>query len=453
MDYSILRENDIRGIYKENLTEEVAYNVGQAFGTYLRSENKLECVVGFDNRVSSPILTENLIKGLRNTGINVIFVGRVTTPILNFATIKFNIEAGIMVTASHNPASDNGFKLFGKDFLHLDNHELNKVYDLIKSKDFKSGNGSLTTKTIIDDYLTTMKTFINIKNRPIKAVIDTGNGTVSLFIKQIMGMFPNLSIIYLNDVSDGTFPVHNPDPNVDENLAELKKVVKENKCDIGIAYDGDGDRVGIVDELGNTIESDKLLALFGRNILVNNENKKLVFDVKCSKALVDDINAHALVPIMVKNGSAFIESEIVRQNALIGGEYSGHLFFRDRHFGYDDGVYVSLRLIEIMSNNDKKLSSYLDGYKKYFNTPEYRIKTTEELKWKIVDSIKDYVKSKNYNFIDIDGVRVEFEDGWALVRASNTSAQLSIRFEAITEERLKEIEEEFMTIVNNLNKI
>ena len=248
IDESILRENDIRGVYGKNITEDVAFIVGASFGTYLKNNNKDTCVVGYDNRVSGEVLVTNVIKGLNNTGINVLFVGKVTTPILNYATIKLNIEAGLMVTASHNPAIDNGFKLFGSNFLHLDHEELNKVYDIIKTQQFISGNGTMKYVDIIDDYIKYTISNINI-NKRLKVAIDTGNGTVSLFIKKIMELF-NLDVYYLNNKSDGTFPKHNPDPNVKENLEELINFVKNNNCDIGMAYDGDGDRLGIVDELG-----------------------------------------------------------------------------------------------------------------------------------------------------------------------------------------------------------
>ncbi len=450
-DFSILRENDIRGVYGKNITEEVALLVGKAFGTFLKNNQLNKCIVGYDNRLSGESLTLKVVEGLNDCGINVIMLGRVTTPILNYATIKLENEAGIMVTASHNPANENGFKLFGKNYLHLDEKDLNTVYDLIKSQKFVKGKGNVHYYDIKNEYINYLKSIINLGDRKLKVGIDTGNGTTSIFIKEIMKSF-NIDAYYLNSVSDGSFPKHNPDPNVKANLKELCKLVREERLDIGIAYDGDGDRVGIVDELGQIIESDKLLAIFARNILVNTDNKRLILDVKCSKALVEDLKKLNIEPIMLKNGSAYIESELFKRKVYIGGEYSGHIFFRDNHYGYDDGIYVGLRMLEILSKNkNKKLSSYLDGYNKYYNTEELRIKTTDELKWKIVEQVKEYAINKSYDFLDIDGVRVEFDDGWALVRASNTGPQLSIRFEASTEKRLADIQKEFMDLVNKLN--
>lgn len=449
IDTSVLRENDIRGVYGKNITEELAILVGKAFGTYLINNKKKECVVSYDNRVSGETLVENLMKGLVSTGINVIFIGMTTTPVLNYATINLNIEAGIIVTASHNPANENGFKLFGNDFLHLKHQELEKVYELIKTKEFIFGKGTIIYKNINDSYINMLDTYILKGNKKLKVAIDCGNGTTSLYIKDVIKKF-NIEPIFINSISDGRFPNHNPDPNNDKNLVELKEIVKKEKCDFGAAYDGDGDRIGIVDELGNTIESDKLIAIFSRNIIPKTLNKNVIIDVKCSNALTLDLKNIGANPIMVKNGSAYIETVLKEQNSYVGGEYSGHIFFRDKYYGYDDGIYASLRMYEILSNTNKTCSELLEGYKKYYNTPEIRIKTTDEKKWKIIEKVKDYVKSKGYNFLDIDGVRVEFEDSWALVRCSNTEPSITIRYEAETEKRLEEIKNEFDTLINTL---
>lgn len=449
IDTSVLRENDIRGVYGKNITEELAILVGKAFGTYLINNQKKECVVSYDNRVSGETLVENLMKGLVSTGINVIFIGMTTTPVLNYATINFNIEAGIIVTASHNPANENGFKLFSNDFLHLKHQELEKVYELIKTKKFIFGKGTIIYKSINDSYINMLDTYILKGNKKLKVAIDCGNGTTSLYIQDVIKKF-NIEPIFINSTSDGRFPKHNPDPNNDKNLVELKGIVKKEKCDFGAAYDGDGDRIGIVDELGNTIESDKLIAIFSRHIIPKTLNKNVIIDVKCSNALTLDLKNIGANPIMVKNGSAYIETVLKEQNSYVGGEYSGHIFFRDKYYGYDDGIYVSLRMYEILSNTNKSCSELLKGYKKYYNTPEIRIKTTDEKKWKIIEKVKDYVKSKGYNFLDIDGVRVEFEDSWALVRCSNTEPSITIRYEAETEKRLEEIKNEFDTLINTL---
>lgn len=449
MDFSVLRENDIRGVYGKNITEELAYNVGCSFGTYLRENNKTECVVGYDNRLSGESLVEYVINGLISTGINVKFIGMCTTAVLNYATILLNIEAGIMVTASHNPSNENGFKIFGDDFLHLKRNELLKVYELIKNKNFVVGIGKIEYIDVRDKYIEMLNRYIKHGNKRLKVAIDPGNGTTCIFIKDIIKNL-NIDPIYLNDISDGSFPVHNPDPNNDKNLVMLKEAVISEQCDFGMAFDGDGDRIGIVDEQGNTIESDKLIAIFARHIIPKSENKKVILDVKCSKALEEDLVNIGATPIMVKNGSAFIETEIKEKDVLIGGEYSGHIFFRDKYYGFDDGIYAGLRVFEILSQNDIKCSELLKGYNKYYNTPEIKFATTDEKKWNIVNSVKDYVINKNYKFIDIDGVRVNFNDGWALVRCSNTGPNITTRFEAKTPERLEEIKKEFETLINTL---
>jgi len=449
IDESVLRENDIRGVYGKNITEELAFKVGTSFGTYLIKNGKKVCVVGYDNRTSGENLVKYLIQGLIKTGINIKFIGMVTTPILNYATINLNIEAGVIVTASHNPADNNGFKLFGKNFLHLKRKELEIVYDLIKTGEYEELEGSIEKININNSYINMLDTYILKGPRKLKIAIDTGNGTTSLFIKDIISKF-NIEPIYLNIESDGRFPNHNPDPNNDENLIELKKVVIEKQCDFGVAFDGDGDRVGIVDELGNTIESDKLIAIFARHIIPKTLNKKVILDVKCSNALALDIKKLNAEPIMVKNGSAFIETELFEKDILVGGEYSGHIFFRDKYYGYDDGIYAGLRLYEILSNTKIKCSELLNGYKHYFNTPEIRIKTTDDKKRDIIKSIEKYVISKGYNFINIDGVRVEFNDGWALIRCSNTEPSITVRYEAETKSRLEEIKKEFTELLNSL---
>lgn len=449
IDDSVLRENDIRGVYGNNITEDLAFRVGTAFGTYLIKNGKNECVVGYDNRVSGESLVKYLIQGLLNTGINIKFIGMVTTPILNYATINLNIEAGIIVTASHNQADNNGFKLFGENFLHLKHSELEKVYELIKTGECIKKEGSIESVNIVNSYINMLDTYILKGKRRLKIAIDTGNGTTSLFIKDIIAKF-NIEPIFLNTYSDGRFPNHNPDPNNDENLVELKSVVVKEKCDFGVAFDGDGDRVGIVDELGNTIESDKLIAIFSKYIIPKTLNKKVILDVKCSNALSLEIKKLNAEPIMVKNGSAFIETEMFERNVLIGGEYSGHIFFRDKYYGYDDGIYAGLRMYEILSNEDISCSELLRDYKHYFNTPEIRIKTEDGKKWDVLKKVRKYVIGKGYEFIDIDGVRVEFNDGWALIRCSNTEPSITMRYEAETESRLEEIKKEFDYLLNSL---
>ena len=453
MDFSVLRKWDIRGVYPDQINEELARRVGNAYAAFLNEHNINTCVVGKDNRIGGDVLENELISALTNSGISVIYLGMVTTPMLNYACHKLNYEYGIMITASHNPKCDNGFKIFGKDCLHLETKELNYFYDLIKEnkKVNSKDKGTIISVNIKDSYVKDTLRNLDVNKKKLKVVLDCGNGTASVVIKD---MYKNLNcdVTYLYSESDPTFPNHHPDPNVFENLRDLQKTVIEKKADLGIAYDGDADRVGIVDNKGNIIETDKLMSIYSKFILPKNDNKNIIIDVKCSSALEDSIKKNNGNSIMVCNGSAYIESYVHDFPAVFGGEYSGHVFFNDKHFGYDDGIYAGLRLQEILCNTDKKLSELTDDYETLYNTPEIKIKASDDIKFKIIEEIKKYCINKNYEFLDIDGVRVKFIDGWALVRASNTGPNLTLRFEAKTEIRRYEIKEEFINLVNSLNK-
>ena len=453
MDTSILRKWDIRGIYPNQINEDVASTIGYAYAVYLKEKKIINCIVGRDNRIGGENLAKCLIKSLTDSGINVTYLDLVTTPMLNFACHKLNINYGIMVTASHNPKDDNGFKVFGDKCLHLEINDLKHLYDLIKEnkKEISNLKGATENINIKDLYIKDLIDNINLENKRLKVIIDCGNGTASAIIKDVYKNL-NCDTLFLYCESDPTFPNHHPDPNVFENLKDLRRIVLENNADLGIAYDGDADRIGIVDDKGNIIESDKLMAIYSKYILKESQNKNIIIDVKCSIALEDAIKNYGGKSIMVCNGSAYIESFINNYPAVFGGEYSGHVFFNDHHYGYDDGIYAGLRLQEILCNENKKLSELSDDYMKLYNTPELKIKCTDEKKFEVVNKIKEYAVFKNYKYNDIDGVRVNFEDGWALVRASNTGPNLTLRFEATSEARLNEIKNEFMNLVTDLNK-
>lgn len=453
LDETILRKWDIRGIYPDQINEDVAKMVGNAFAYFLKEQKYNTCVVGRDNRIGGKELAKSLINSLIESGINVIYLDIVTTPMLNFASHKLNKPYGIMITASHNPKNDNGFKIFGSDFLHLGGKELIHFYDLIKNEmSLKSKEkGKLKKYNIKEPYIESLINSINLEKKRLKLVVDCGNGTASTIIRDVYRNF-NCDVIYLYSESDPTFPNHHPDPSVFENLKDLRKMVSETKSDLGIAYDGDCDRVGIVDNQGNIIETDKLMSIYSKDILKNSENKNIIMDVKCSMALEDAIKRYGGNPVMVRNGSAYIETYVQNYPAIFGGEYSGHVFFNDKHYGYDDGIYAGLRLQEILCSENKKLSEITSDYQKLFNTPEIKIHCSDDIKFKVIEKIKDYCKNKNYTYLDIDGVRVKFSDGWALVRASNTGPDLTARFEASTEEKLNEIKEEFINLTNSLVK-
>jgi len=451
MDKRILRENDIRGKYPEALNEEAATLIGKAYGTYIRANCSHECVVGRDNRISGESLTNCFINGLLSTGVNVIFLGTTTTPMLNYACIHLNKKYGVEITASHNPKDENGKKMF-ENFNHIIGDNLKKIYSYILNENFIQDNsGTFETYKINDLYADKMIEITHLKNKILNIVIDPGNGTSSVIVKDIFDKL-NINVTYINEISDGTFPNHHPDPNEEKNLTALKEIVKASHADLGIAFDGDCDRIGIVDENGEYVGTDEMMAIFIKNIMDTSEHNKFFIDIKCSKALEDEIIRLGGTPIVVKNGSAYIENELVIQNIIFGGEYSGHVFFRDRHYGYDDGIYAALRLLEILSSTEKTCSELYSHLNKYYNTPEIRIETKDEIKNTIIEQIKKYCDENKMKYITIDGVKVLFDDGWVLMRSSNTSPQITMRCEAETEKRLHEIEKEFTNLVNSLNK-
>lgn len=451
MDKRILRENDIRGKYPESLNEETIFKIGCALGTYIRRCNNKECVVGHDNRLSSQSLTNAFIDGLNSTGVNVIYLGTTTTPMLNYACIYLRKKFGAEVTASHNPKDENGIKMF-EDYIHLIEKPLKTIYDILLKEDFITSEKGLIKFYNIDDiYTKMMLNSVTIFNKNLKVVVDAGNGTASVIQKSI---FDNLGIevIYINDISDGTFPNHHPDPSIEGNLNQLKEAVVKNKADLGIAFDGDADRLGMVDELGNYIETDIFPIIFMKDIMENSSYHKFLIDIKCSRLLSEEITRLGGEPIIVKNGSAFIEDELKRKHIICGAEYSGHIFFRDRFYGFDDGIYAGLRFLEIMSKHNKKCSELFIGLPKYYNTEEIRIKSPDEIKFSIIEKLKKYCDDQKYSYNTIDGVKVEFPDSWALVRCSNTGPTITMRFEATTKEKLESIKKEFTDLVNNLNK-
>lgn len=452
MNTEIFKEYDIRAEYPKDINENVAYKIGKSYGSYIQEmfdQNK--CVVGHDNRISSPSLYESMIRGILESGCNVIDYGIVTTPMHYYTRYK-NQALGIMVTASHNPKDDNGFKF---SFDHQANARGQMIYDFrdyTLKENFLDGFGIREKRHIKNDYLKYMKENVTMGSRHLKVVIDPGNGVTTTIVKECHKLFPNLEITYICDENDGTFPNHHPDPAVEENLTMLKEKVQEIKADIGIAYDGDGDRVGFVDEQSNYVPADKILLIATRALIETFKNKTILYDVKCSKALEDEIKKLGGTPYMERTGTSYTESSTKEKNIPLGGEYSGHLFFNDRGPEVCSGIYDGLRILEILSKTEKSFSKLLEGINKYITTPEIKIPCPNNKKFEIVEKVKQYVKKKKYQYNDIDGVRVSWERGWALVRASNTGPNLILRFEAINEDFLKQIEKEFTDLVNTLNK-
>ncbi len=448
MDQSIFKEYDIRGTYSININENIAYKIGLGYGSYLQEFlGEKTCVVGRDNRLSSLSLSNALIKGIADSGCNVYNYGQITTP-MHYLTRHINHLKGIMVTASHNPKDDNGFKFSFDDLANARGQMIYDFRDYILKENFLKGNGSIEQKNITQDYLNYMKKNIDMGQKKVKAVIDLGNGATTCIAKKVHALFPNLEITYLCDENDGSFPNHHPDPAVEENMTMLKEKVLELKADVGIAYDGDGDRLGIVLENGEYISADQYMILIIKDLIPKAINKTILYDVKCSKALEDEIIKLGGTPYCYRTGTSYTESKTKELNLSFGGEFSGHIFFNDRDYALGSGIYAGLRLLEILSKTDQSLSTMLKDTSNYYQTPEIKVPTTNELKFEIVKHVIDYVKEKKYEYNDIDGVRVNFDYGWALVRASNTGPNLTLRFEATTKEELNKLKEEFTSVVN-----
>ncbi len=443
---NIFREYDIRGVYPNEINENFAYLFGRGYGSYIQEKFNLNsCVVGYDNRFSSVDLTDNLIKGLVSTGIKVINIGLVTTPIVYYARDLLETPASIMVTASHNPKDDNGFK-FSYNNGNAAGEEIYDLRDYITRGNFIDGEGSVVEEDIVDSFNKLL--FDNIKplKKKLKVIIDCGNGTTSFFVRNIFSKF-NIEPIYLYSKSDPAFPNHHPDPAVEENLEELKKLVVLEKADLGVAFDGDGDRCCCVDNLGRYVKSDQYMAVIAKDILKDKNNVDFIYDLKCSNLLSDRIKELGCNPIMYRTGASYAMRKVLEDNALFGGEYSGHLYFNDRMKTIGDGIYAALRMIEYLANNDLKLSDCVDELNKYYTTPEIKFEFSDDIKHSIVDRVKDYCKEKGYETVLIDGCKAMFDDGWALVRASNTGPNITVRYEAKTEERLEEIKNEFNSII------
>ena len=444
----IFREYDIRGIYKKDIDEELAYLIGRAYGTKLLSLGKNKTVLGYDNRLSSPILEENLIKGLIETGVDVIRLGMVTTPMCYFAANYYEVDASMMITASHNPKEYNGFKFSYNGIHNAYGESVREIYDIIKSNNFKSGMGKIIDKDITNPYIDLIINKLDFGNKKIKVIYDCGNGTTSIIADKVFKKLDIESIPLFNE-SKGNFPNHHPDPCVYENLLKLREKVLEEKADLGIGYDGDGDRVGFIDNLGNMIETDKFMIIMWKYLYDKVDNKACLFDVKCTKALEDELIKLGIEPVEYRTGNSYTRAGSAKGDYPLSGELSGHIYFRDKFPGYDDGIYAGMRLIELLTHKDIPLSEMLSDVNSYYSTPEIKVKTDDYKKFEIVNKIKEYSLSKGYNTVTIDGSKSKFDDGFALVRASNTGPNITMRFEATSKERLEEIQTEF---TNELNK-
>ncbi len=431
----IYREYDIRGVVDKDLTPDILRKLGQGFGTYMAHRGRLRLAVGRDGRLSSKTFREALIQGLISTGCNVVDIGLCPTPVYYFSIFHLDKDGGMMVTGSHNPPEFNGLKVsVGKSTIF--GEEIQDLGRLIEKGEFITGKGDLSDTEIIRPYQDYIKKNIQLEKK-MKVVIDAGNGTAGMVAGPILRDL-GCEVEELYCEIDGRFPNHFPDPTIPGNLKDLIDRVKRIHANVGIGYDGDADRIGVVDDRGNIIWGDQLMILFAREILKYKKGATFVAEVKCSQNLFADIEKHGGKAIMWKTGHSLIKEKMKEEKAVLGGEMSGHIFFSDRYFGYDDAIYASCRLIELLSTTENKLSQLLDDVPKTFITPEIRVDCPEEIKFKVVELVKEVLR-KDYPIVDVDGVRVRLEDGWGLVRASNTQPALVLRFEALTENRLDKI--------------
>lgn len=437
---TIFREYDLRGVVDVDISPSGVVELGKAFGTYLNQQGLTQAVLGWDSRASSPAYRDALTKGLTSTGIDVVDIGQVTTPIFYWARVRYGLEAGVMITASHNPAEYNGFKLAGRGKGTLFGDEIQKVRRIMEAGTFAHGEGTVSHENPVPEYLAMLKEKIQLGPRSLKVVVDCGNGTPSLFVRDAMKAFGLTDVTYLYCDVDPTFPNHHPDPVVAKNLVDLIARVKKEEADLGVAFDGDGDRIGVVDEQGNILWGDRLMILYWREILPKHPGTSAIVEVKCSQTLVQEIERLGGKPLFYKTGHSLIKDKMRELDAVFTGEMSGHMFFADEYYGFDDAFYATGRLLRIVSNTNAKLSQLLADVPIPPSTPEVRIDCPDEQKFQVVDTLRrQFAADPSVTVIDVDGVRVNFAHGWGLVRASNTQPALVARAEADEKSHLQDI--------------
>ena len=451
INQNIFRANDIRGIAYDDLTPEVVQSLGRALGSEAIDRNIQEFIVGRDARLSSPEIYDWLSSGIISTGCNVIDIGIVTSPMFYHSTYELNTSSGVVITGSHNPGNYNGFKIVFNNH-STSSEEILNLKQRILEENFIGGKGITTKEDIKETYIKSILESIKL-NKNLNISIDCGNGAAGVVAKDVYERL-GCNVIELHGEPDGSFPNHHPDPSKLENMEDLIKSVKENKCSVGLAFDGDADRLGVISPIGEMIFPDRQMIMFSRQVIQSSPNAKIVFDVKCSKLLSDEIKKLKGKPLICKTGHTFIKQKIRETDALLGGEMSGHIFFNDRWPGFDDGIYAGARMLEIIANSEQ--DDPFVTVPNMLSTPEINIPAADEEKFQIV---KTFIENSNFSdakIVSIDGIRVEFEKGWGLLRPSNTSPCLVLRFEAETNDDLKKIKEIFYlglkSIKPNINK-
>ena len=437
---NIFRTYDIRGVVPTEIDENVATLIGKGFATLMSKEGEKTIIVGHDVRLTSESLTNALIEGIISTGMNVIDIGICVTPMTYFAREYLKIKPSIMVTASHNPKEYNGFKICGLGTDTIFGDEIQALREFIEKGEFivSENKGTVEKKSLKDAYINDILNKVKLGDRKLKVAIDCGSGAGSLFAEELFRKL-GVEVLPVCCEPDGNFPIHHPDPSQEKNMLEFEKFIVDNKCDVGLGFDGDADRVIAFDENGKIYYGDEFAIIIWRDLMPKHPGSKVLMDVKCSQSLYDEGIKLGGVSEFCKVGSSLIKAEIRKQNLLFTAEYAGHVYFNDEHFGYDDAMYAGARLLKILSNTNKKMSELSEGVNKYYGTPEIIVKVTDETKFKIVEMIKEKYVKNGVKVIDIDGARVVFEDGWGLIRASNTGPNLTIKSEATSELRRDEI--------------
>ena len=441
----IFREYDIRGKVKDDFPPEVVLDLGKAFGTFIKRSGGQEIALSGDVRLSTPSLIERFKVGVLSTGIDVINIGIVPTPVNYYSMFKLDVAGAVQITGSHNPPEFNGFKM-SRNKKSVFGESIQDLREIIEKEDFEHGEGDEAPYNILRDYKKMISSKINLE-RKLKVVLDCGNAAGAVCAPEIFRNF-NIDLEELYCDVDGAFPNHHPDPTVEENLKDLMKKMKTGRFDVGIAFDGDADRIGVVDENGDVVWADQLMALFLPEII--SPGDEILFDVKCSKSLEEMITKYGGKPVMWKTGHSLVKQKMLELDCKFGGEMSGHIFFADDYFGYDDGIYVAARLLQTLSSSSKTLSELADELPKYFSTPEMRLEAkSDEDKFRISDIAVKYF-TDNYNCSTVDGVRINFDEGWGLVRASNTQPVIVCRFEATSIEKMDEYKN---LVISKLNEI
>ncbi len=441
---SILRAYDIRGVFNETLFAEDAEYIGKAFATAVIQKTgnpHPRIMLGYDGRLSTPELRDRLIQGLTSTGAEISSIGIGPTPMLYFSVHHTEADGGIMITGSHNPPTHNGFKMMiGKNSFY--GEQILELEKITSSGRFAEGKGKFTELSVTDAYVATLAAAFESEGaKPLKIAFDPGNGSAGEITKLLAARLPGTHLV-INAEIDGNFPNHHPDPTVPKNMVQLTEIVQREHCDLGIAFDGDGDRIGAVDTQGRILYGDQLMILFARDVLARNPEAAIIADVKASQSLFDDIEAHGGMPIMWKTGHSLVKSKMKETGAKLAGEMSGHIFFADKYFGYDDGLYAAVRLANLVAHHMQSLEEMMDAMPQVYNTPEIRIDTTEERKFALVDEIRLKLRAGGAMMSEVDGVRVHNSDGWWLARASNTQPAIIVRAESTSAEGLERLKAE-----------